>query len=97
MAQLVSTWSKGVQSVPEDYILTPERRPADLVTVCKEIPVINLQNDRSEIIQQVLKACEEFGYFQVCLELTSCLYFRLIYVRLPSYLLVSRFLMLVNR
>ncbi|KAI3506856.1 hypothetical protein L1887_21440 [Cichorium endivia] len=65
MAQLVSSWSNGVQSVPKDYVMPPERRPGDFIAVCKEIPVINLQNDRSEVVQQILKACQEFGLFQV--------------------------------
>ncbi|CAI9300691.1 unnamed protein product [Lactuca saligna] len=65
MALLVSSWSNGVQSVPQDYIMPPEKRPGDFVTVCKDIPVINLQNDRSENVQQILKACQEFGLFQV--------------------------------
>ncbi|KAL4585766.1 hypothetical protein LXL04_010392 [Taraxacum kok-saghyz] len=64
MALLVSTWSNGAQSVPQDYVMPPERRPGDFITVCKDIPVIDLQNDRFEIVQQILKACQEFGLFQ---------------------------------
>nr|XP_043635356.1 hyoscyamine 6-dioxygenase-like [Erigeron canadensis] len=65
MSLLVSSWSNGVQSVPKDYVMPPEKRAGDFVNICKEIPVINLQNDRSEIVQQILKACQEFGLFQV--------------------------------
>ncbi|KAL4585767.1 hypothetical protein LXL04_010393 [Taraxacum kok-saghyz] len=65
MAKLVSSWSNGVKSVPNDYIMPPERRPGNFVAVCKEIPVIDLQNDRYETVQQILKACQEFGLFQV--------------------------------
>jgi len=65
MALLVTSWSNGVQCVPKDYIMPPERRAGDFVTISKDIPVINLQNDRSDIIQQVMKACQEFGLFQV--------------------------------
>ncbi|KAJ9565150.1 hypothetical protein OSB04_001116 [Centaurea solstitialis] len=69
MAQLVSSWSNGVQSVPEDYLMPPEKRPGDSVSVCNEIPVIdlheNLKNNRSDIIKHILKACQEFGLFQV--------------------------------
>ncbi|XP_071697092.1 hyoscyamine 6-dioxygenase-like [Rutidosis leptorrhynchoides] len=65
MAQLVSSWSKGVQSVPKDYVMPPENRPGDFIKVCNEIPVINLQDDRSKIVPQILKACSEFGLFQV--------------------------------
>ncbi|PWA34910.1 hyoscyamine 6-dioxygenase [Artemisia annua] len=46
MALLVTSWSNGVQSVPKDYIMPPERRAGDFVTISKDIPVINLQNDR---------------------------------------------------
>ncbi|KAI3760184.1 hypothetical protein L1987_50575 [Smallanthus sonchifolius] len=45
--------------------MPPEARAGDIVTVCKEIPVIDRQNDRLEIVQQILKACQEFGVFQV--------------------------------
>ncbi|KAJ9564825.1 hypothetical protein OSB04_000791 [Centaurea solstitialis] len=69
MALLVSSWSNGVQSVPEDYVMPPERRAGDTVSVCNEIPVIDLQenpkNNRSDIIQHILKASQEFGLFQV--------------------------------
>ncbi|KAI3760171.1 hypothetical protein L1987_50562 [Smallanthus sonchifolius] len=65
MALLVTSWSNGVESVPKDYVMPPERRAGDFVTLCKEIPVIDLQNDRSEIVQLILKACQEFGIFQV--------------------------------
>lgn len=65
MALLVTSWSNGVQYVPKDYIMPPERRAGDFVTINKDIPVINLQNDRSDIVQQITKACQEFGLFQV--------------------------------
>ncbi|XP_024982278.1 hyoscyamine 6-dioxygenase-like [Cynara cardunculus var. scolymus] len=69
MALLVSSWSNGIQSVPKDYVMPPERRPGDFVSVCNEIPVIDLQEnpnvDRSQIVQQILKASQEFGLFQV--------------------------------
>ncbi|KAJ0512557.1 putative oxoglutarate/iron-dependent dioxygenase, non-heme dioxygenase domain-containing protein [Helianthus annuus] len=65
MAKLVSSWSNGVKFIPKDYVMPPERRAGDYITVCKEIPVINLEDDRSEIVRQILKACQEFGVFQV--------------------------------
>ncbi|KAL8267807.1 hypothetical protein R6Q59_001605 [Mikania micrantha] len=65
MALLVSNSFNGVESVPKDYVMPPERRAGDFVRVCNEIPVINLVNDRREIVQQILKACQEFGLFQV--------------------------------
>ncbi|KAJ9565151.1 hypothetical protein OSB04_001117 [Centaurea solstitialis] len=46
-----------------------KERPGDFVSVCNEIPVIDLQEnpniDQSDIIQQILKACQQFGLFQV--------------------------------
>ncbi|XP_076905252.1 hyoscyamine 6-dioxygenase-like [Bidens hawaiensis] len=65
MAKLVSSWSNGVNSVPKDYVLPPERRAGDFVTVCNEIPLIDLEDDRSDIVRQIIKACQEFGVFQV--------------------------------
>ncbi|KAL8224951.1 hypothetical protein R6Q57_017508 [Mikania cordata] len=41
MALLISNSFNGVESVPKDYVMPPERRAEDFVTVCNEIPVIN--------------------------------------------------------
>lgn len=55
-----------VGSLPEDYIFPPE----DLnVPFSTNIPVIDLseaQNgDRTNTIQKIIKAAEEFGFFQL--------------------------------
>ncbi|KAK4281261.1 hypothetical protein QN277_012780 [Acacia crassicarpa] len=70
MEKLVSSWYNNVQRVPQDYIFPPEKRPGDLrVPVDEVIPVIDLseaeQGDRTPTIQKILKAAQEFGFFQV--------------------------------
>ncbi|KAL7254744.1 hypothetical protein ACSBR1_008980 [Camellia fascicularis] len=60
-----------VQSLPDSYVLPPDRRPGIVnVPIGNDIPVIGFQtiahpDDRVEIVQQILKACQEFGLFQV--------------------------------
>ncbi|XP_039039405.1 hyoscyamine 6-dioxygenase-like [Hibiscus syriacus] len=64
--ELLSSWcSDG--SLPESYVMPLEIRPGDLIVPLeKSIPVIDLQhNDRNNTIQQILKAGEEFGFFQI--------------------------------
>lgn len=65
MDQLLSN-RFNVGSLPEDYIFPPE----DLnVPFSTNIPVIDLseaQNgDRTNTIQKIINASEEFGFFQV--------------------------------
>ncbi|KAL4588075.1 hypothetical protein LXL04_000954 [Taraxacum kok-saghyz] len=69
MAVLISNWS-SVQSLPENYVFPPERRPgAEEIQASKDIPIINLEgingSERSEIIQHIIKASQDFGLFQV--------------------------------
>jgi len=69
MEKLISNWS-NVQSVPEYYIFPLETRPGeDLKIPVNNIPIIDLneaQNgDRDHTIQQIIKAAQEFGFFQV--------------------------------
>ncbi|XVF71988.1 hypothetical protein PTKIN_Ptkin12aG0084800 [Pterospermum kingtungense] len=69
MEKLVSSWCNG-ETLPESYIFPPETRPGNVtVPSCKTIPVIDLSKveakNRNHIIQQILKASEEFGFFQV--------------------------------
>lgn len=69
MEKLVSNWF-NVRSVPEDYIFPPETRPGDIhVHVGEGITVIDLGEveggDRTLTIQKILKASQEFGFFQV--------------------------------
>ncbi|KAM1153215.1 hypothetical protein FF1_035703 [Malus domestica] len=65
--KLASSWF-DVQSVPQTYVHPPEKRPGNTVGVppCKNIPVVDLGNDdRSHTIQQISKASQDFGFFQV--------------------------------
>ncbi|XP_074316657.1 protein DOWNY MILDEW RESISTANCE 6-like [Silene latifolia] len=69
MENFVSSWSDGTK-LPENYVFPPGKRPGKLVvTTPKNIPVIDIGKavglDRSEIIQQVMQASQEFGFFQV--------------------------------
>ncbi|KAK9993377.1 hypothetical protein SO802_023080 [Lithocarpus litseifolius] len=66
MEHLVSSWCND-RSLPESYILPPEKRPEKLtVPLANNIPVIDLGgHDQTDLIQQILEACQEFGFFQV--------------------------------
>lgn len=66
MEVLISNWS-NVESVPKTYIFPLDSRPGKLeFPVCNNIPVIDLDhNHPAEIIQQVISACQKFGFFQV--------------------------------
>ncbi|XP_024967845.1 hyoscyamine 6-dioxygenase-like isoform X1 [Cynara cardunculus var. scolymus] len=60
-----------VEFVPEDYIFSKEERPRNLdIPVCDLIPVIDLakaaaSSGRTQPIEAVLTASQEFGLFQV--------------------------------
>jgi hypothetical protein len=79
MEKLISNWS-NVQSVPEDYIFPLETRPGeDLKIPVNNIPIIDLNeaqigDSRDHTIQQIIKAAQEFGFFQVH---TKCFVFSL--------------------
>ncbi|KAK8346859.1 hypothetical protein V6Z11_A07G246400 [Gossypium hirsutum] len=69
MNKLVSSWSKN-KPLPESYKFPPETRPGNLIVpTCKTIPVIDLRNaegrNRTDIVQQILKPSQEYGFFQV--------------------------------
>ncbi|GFZ13545.1 hypothetical protein Acr_23g0019300 [Actinidia rufa] len=68
MDKLISNKGSTIQSaVPESYILPPDRRPS-VVPPCKTIPVIDLQGlnqDPADLIQQIIKASQEYGFFQL--------------------------------
>ncbi|KAL7200872.1 hypothetical protein ACSBR1_032738 [Camellia fascicularis] len=59
----------NIQSVLESYILPVEIRPGELVVpLCNTIPVIDLENlgqNQTELVQQIVKASQEFGFFQL--------------------------------
>lgn len=68
MEKLVSMWYKN-QSLPEDYVFPPETRPGKSIVPLRNVPVIDLSqavgHNRTDIVQQILKASNEFGFFQV--------------------------------
>ncbi|XP_031265726.1 LOW QUALITY PROTEIN: hyoscyamine 6-dioxygenase-like [Pistacia vera] len=67
MEKLVSSWFE-VELLPEPYVFPPEKRPGKVsFPLGKSIPVLDLgsSNDQNETIQQIMKASEEFGFFQV--------------------------------
>ncbi|XVF21598.1 hypothetical protein REPUB_Repub12eG0103600 [Reevesia pubescens] len=65
MEKPISSWYK-VQSLPESYIFPPDTRPGKLdVLRCNTVPVIDLCENRTDTLQQILKASQEFGLFQV--------------------------------
>ncbi|KAI3760170.1 hypothetical protein L1987_50561 [Smallanthus sonchifolius] len=66
MANLVSTWSKTTQILPENYIFPVDERPGSVeVPLCQNIPLIDLSQSQSQTVQEILDACQEFGFFQV--------------------------------
>ncbi|WCJ38372.1 2-oxoglutarate (2OG) and Fe(II)-dependent oxygenase superfamily protein [Euphorbia peplus] len=67
MDKLVSTWCSNVESVPKDYVFPPQVRPGNFTfSVSDSIPVIDLGRlDRAATVQKILKASQEFGFFQV--------------------------------
>ncbi|KAJ7977258.1 hyoscyamine 6-dioxygenase-like [Quillaja saponaria] len=67
MAKLVSSWYNDVKIFPENYIFPLESRPGNItVPLASSIPVIDLSEaNRTNTIQKILKAGEEFGFFQV--------------------------------
>ncbi|XP_045786294.1 protein DOWNY MILDEW RESISTANCE 6-like [Trifolium pratense] len=71
MEKLISNWS-NIKSVPENYIFPLESRPGDLkIPTSNSIPIIDLNeaqkddSDRANTIHQIIKAAQEFGFFQV--------------------------------
>ncbi|KAL4558682.1 hypothetical protein LXL04_036883 [Taraxacum kok-saghyz] len=70
METLVSTWSRTAQILPENYVFPAGERPGSVeVPLCQNIPVIDLSQDQeksqSQRVQEILAACQEFGFFQV--------------------------------
>lgn len=62
--------NRSIQHVPDSYKLPPETRPGKVaVPTCKAIPVIqllgNIDNNRQELVQKIIKASQEYGFFQV--------------------------------
>ncbi|KAJ7971115.1 hyoscyamine 6-dioxygenase-like [Quillaja saponaria] len=66
---LVSSWFNGQHSVPKSYVQPPENRPGKLIFYSsKTIPVIDLgggHDHQAETVNQIMKASQEYGIFQV--------------------------------
>ena len=65
----MTNWT-AVQSMPANYVFPPEKRPGkQTFPNWNDISIIDLQKfdglERHEIIQQIMKACQDFGIFQV--------------------------------
>ncbi|MCI49553.1 hyoscyamine 6-dioxygenase-like protein, partial [Trifolium medium] len=69
MEKLITSCWSNFQYVPEDYIFPLESRPGNLIIPFNSnIPVIDLseaqKGDRTNIIHKIIKAAQEFGFFQ---------------------------------
>ncbi|XP_020237103.1 hyoscyamine 6-dioxygenase [Cajanus cajan] len=64
---LLSSWYHVHSSVPPSYVQLPENRPGRVVSsLHKAIPVIDLgSHDPAHTTNQMLKASEDYGFFQV--------------------------------
>ncbi|RDX67879.1 Protein DOWNY MILDEW RESISTANCE 6, partial [Mucuna pruriens] len=63
---LVSSWFHLSSSVPLSYVQPPESRPGMVVASGKTIPAVDLGLlDRAETLKHILKASQEYGFFQV--------------------------------
>lgn len=61
MANLISS---KVEEVPPTYVLPMHERPLGPVPIAKKIPVIDLGKERDVVAQQILKALDQYGFFQ---------------------------------
>ena len=66
---LISSWAKDVQSLPETYVFPPEQRPMELIAPASNNPIVDLdqavKHHCSDTIQKILKAGQDFSFFQV--------------------------------
>ncbi|MCD7467405.1 hypothetical protein HAX54_004826 [Datura stramonium] len=65
---LVSSWCKNVQPLPESYIFPPDQRPGETIVPLRgSSPIIDFSTEAggAAILHQIIKACQDFGYFQV--------------------------------
>ncbi|KAF3627904.1 hypothetical protein BC332_18854 [Capsicum chinense] len=69
MADLISSWPNKLDAVPPKYCIPMHERPADPVQIGERIPVIDLGKamgeERPVVVQELMKAFEEYGFFQV--------------------------------
>lgn len=78
MEKLVSSWY-NVQSLPENYIFPPETRPGkEIVPICNKIPVVDLEG--TDATWKILKAIQEFGFFQVFLSFSLLLFHETLFI-----------------
>jgi isopenicillin N synthase-like dioxygenase len=65
--EMLLSYRSDLKYVPESYILPPESRPGnDEVPLCETVPVIDLKqlgHDPAKLVQQIIEACQEFGFF----------------------------------
>ncbi|MCD9639442.1 hypothetical protein HAX54_023993 [Datura stramonium] len=70
---LISSWSNKLEAVPPSHCIPLHERPVDPVPVMNNIPVIDLGKatgeERAAVVQQLLEACEEYGFFQLATNL----------------------------
>ncbi|KAH0661602.1 hypothetical protein KY284_026533 [Solanum tuberosum] len=57
--------SSKVEELPPTYVLPTHERPLAPVPIVKEIPLINLGEERTVVTQQFVNALEEYGFFEV--------------------------------
>jgi hypothetical protein len=77
--RLISNWSKVNFSVPPSFVQPPECRPGKVTNPSsKTIPLIDLGgHDHAHTIMQILKASEEYGFFQVSVSKFSLISYRI--------------------
>ncbi|KAK6281501.1 hypothetical protein POUND7_015326 [Theobroma cacao] len=56
----------GPLSLTPKYILPQEKRPnLSEITILASIPIIDLKEPSALVVEQISKACEEYGFFQI--------------------------------
>ncbi|KAM3232203.1 hyoscyamine 6-dioxygenase [Capsicum annuum] len=65
MASLISSWASQVNTVPERYVVPSEKRLNINVPIGKDIPVIDFSLPSEKIVEDIIKASQEYGVFQV--------------------------------
>ncbi|XP_060970738.1 hyoscyamine 6-dioxygenase isoform X2 [Cannabis sativa] len=65
MEKLLST-KRELKFVPECYKLPPDCRPGNtIVPICEFIPVIDFKEEQPKLIQQIIHASKQYGFFQI--------------------------------
>ncbi|XP_012835897.1 PREDICTED: hyoscyamine 6-dioxygenase-like [Erythranthe guttata] len=56
----------NVESVPKSHVFSDEDRPGNQqIPLCNTIPIIDLENNSSNLSETIIQACQEYGFFQV--------------------------------